>query len=273
MAERGWIIRNNIVWHKPDCMPESAKDRFTVDYEPVFFCTKNPQYYFKQQLQPYSDKTLKRCQRFVENGERFNPVQHKANPDCPSQAPMRVLERMSKHIVKNLRVPGRTTHTMHVDRANGKNQDIFNPAGANRRCVWRIPTAGYPGAHFAVFPEELAEICIDAGCPPGGRVLDPFLGAGTTGVVAERMGRDFFGIELNPENAQHAKERILTAKAKRMAMANGSPAGAREPTAAQNESAPTDGLSPGDDKSGSNPLKEAAGVATTGTLPEVFEDI
>ena len=91
MMNKGWSVRNDIVWWKPDCMPESAKDRFTQDYEPVFLCTKNPQYYFKQQLQPYSDKTLKRCKSFVENGEAFDPARHKSDPDRPSQAPMRVL--------------------------------------------------------------------------------------------------------------------------------------------------------------------------------------
>lgn len=200
MLDRGWIIRNVIVWWKPDCMPENVEDRFTVDYEPVFLCTKNPQYYFKQQLQPYSDKTLKRCKSVVENGETFDPLRHKSDPNRPSQAPMRVLKRMAESIVNNLRVPGHTV------------QDVFNPAGANRRCVWRIPTACYRGAHFAVFPEKLVEICIDAGCPPGGSVLDPFLGAGTTAVIAERMGMNFYGIELNPDNAQHARERILAAR-------------------------------------------------------------
>ena len=180
---------------------------------------------------------------------------------------------MSECIVKNLRVPGRTVHTMHVNRANGNNQDMFNPAGANRRCVWRIPTAGYRGAHFAVFPENLVEICIDAGCPPEGRVLDPFLGSGTSGVVAERMGRDFYGIELNPDNAQHAKERILTARAKRMAMARGSPEGILEPTVPPNGSTPADGMLPGNGKKRLTPADEAADDATSGTLPEIFEDI
>ena len=97
-----------------------------------------------------------------------------ARSDSPESAPYKLLER----IAKNLIVPGRTVHTMHIDRANGNNQDVFNPAGANMRCVWTIPTAGYRGAHFAVFPERLVEICIEAGCPPGGTVLDPFLGSG-----------------------------------------------------------------------------------------------
>jgi site-specific DNA-methyltransferase (adenine-specific) len=198
MLDRGWIVRNVAIWQKPGCMPESVEDRFTVDYEPVFFCTKSPRYYFKQQLRPYSEKTLARCQKYVENGEAFDPRRHKVDPDRPTQAPARILERISKNLI----LP------------NG--QDIFSPAGANMRCVWTIATAGHRGAHFAVFPERLVEICIDAGCPPGGTVLDPFLGSGTTAVVAERMGRHFLGIELNLAFARQARERILAARAKRL---------------------------------------------------------
>lgn len=242
MEDRGWIVRNVIIWWKPDCVPESVKDRFTVDFEPVFFCTKNPGYYFQQQLHPYSEKTLKRCQRFVDNGEAFDPLRHKVDPDRPTQAGMKLLGRMAPGIVKNLIVPGRTVHTMHLDRANGNNRDVFNPDGANQRCVLRIATASYHGLHFAPFPEELVRLCIDAGCPPGGSVLDPFLGSGTSGVVAERMGRDFYGIELNPEYAQQATDRILKARATHLAMAKGSPAGMLEPTAPQNESTPADGM-------------------------------
>ena len=189
-------------------MPHSVRDRFTVDYEPLFFCTKNPQYYFKQQLRPYSDNSLKRFQQFIEKSEAFDPARHKVDPSRASQAAMKVLDRFAK----NLAVPGRTTHGMHLARANGNGQDVFNPAGANMRCVWRIATAGYRGAHFAVFPEPLVETCIDAGCPPGGSVLDPFLGSGTVAVVSERMGRTCYGIELNPEFAEQAKARILAAR-------------------------------------------------------------
>ena len=96
---------------------------------------------------------------------------------------------------------------------NGNGQDVFNPIGAHMRCVWKIPTARYRGAHFAVFPEQLVKTCIEAGCPPGGTVLDPFLGSGTVAVVAERLGRDCYGIELNPKFAQQARKRIVEARA------------------------------------------------------------
>jgi site-specific DNA-methyltransferase (adenine-specific) len=239
MQDRGWIIRNAICWWKPNCLPESVQDRFTVDYEPLFFCTKNSNYYFKQQLKPYSEKTVERCKRFVENGEAFDAARHKVDSSRLTQAPTKVLER----IAKNLIVPGRTTHTMHRDRANGNSQDVFHPAGANMRSVWRISTAGYRGAHFAVFPEELVERCLAAGCPPGGTVLDPFLGSGTSGVVAERMGMDFYGIELNPEFAEQARQRIVKARADRVAVGNG------------------------------HNRDEVVEVIPNGELPEIFEDV
>ena len=204
MEDRGWIVRNVIIWWKPNFTPESADDRFTVDYEPVFLCTKSGQYYFKQQRQEYAESTLKRCQSFVANGEAFDPSRHKFDPDRPDQSKMKILERFAKGLV----VPERTAGSTRRDRADGHDQDMSGPAGANRRCVLRIPTAGYPGLHFAPMPEELVELCLDAGCPPGGRVCDPFLGSGTTGVVARRRGCEFWGIELNPEYAQLARERI-----------------------------------------------------------------
>jgi DNA modification methylase len=208
MLDQGWIVRNVVIWHKKSAKPESVQDRFTVDYEPILFCTKNPQYYFKQQFQPYSASTIERCERYIANGEAFDPTRHKFDPDCPRVAPAKLMERF----VKNLHVPGQAPNGMHLDRANGNGRDVFNSQGANLRCVWSLPTANYPGAHFATFPEELVARCIDAGCPPGGTVLDPFLGAGTTAVVAERLGMNCLGIELNPEYAQQARERIVAAR-------------------------------------------------------------
>ncbi len=126
MVDRGWIVRNAVIWHKPDGMPESVQDRFTVDYEPVFFCAKNPQYYFKQQLRPDAENTLK----------------DKDRPKAP-------LKR-----AKNLVVPGRTTHGMHIDRASwpqsgriqpGRSQSAVRVEDTYRsfpRCSFR----GVPGA-------------------------------------------------------------------------------------------------------------------------------
>lgn len=148
MVQRGWLLRNTIIWHKPNVVPESVKDRFTVDFEYLFFFTKSPHYYFQQQREP--------------SRQRASRQQHLA---------MR-----------------------------------------NKRCVWPIPTKGFPGNHFATYPPALLEAPIQAGCPEGGIVLDPFLGSGTTALVAERFNRRWCGIELNPDYVCLAKQRIRAQK-------------------------------------------------------------
>jgi len=135
MVKRGWILRNTIVWHKPNCMPSSVKDRFTVDFEYLFFFSKKKKYYFEQQFEPQSPVTLPRLKRAVSDHH------------------------------KNLNVPGQTTHGMHKARARGEGEIMYNPKGRNKRTVWRICPRPFKEAHFAVYPEELCETPIKAGCP------------------------------------------------------------------------------------------------------------
>ena len=107
---------------------------------------------------------------------------------------------------------GGNKYPKHNDFDCRKSGNAYRPAEKrNKRNVWTVSIGGYRGAHFAVFPEKLIEPCILAGCPAGGTVLDPFAGSGTTGVVAKQSGRDFVGIELNPEYRQMAVERIAAA--------------------------------------------------------------
>jgi DNA modification methylase len=163
--EQGWILRNQIIWHKPNCMPSSVKDRFTVDYEPVFFFTKNKKYYFKQLFDVVGEETKKRYKY-----EFF------AGKDA------------------------KLGHTV--------GRKILNSKGRNKRCVWAITTKPFKESHFATFPEGLVLLLIEAGCPEGGIVLDPFAGAGTTLLVAKKMGRQYIGIELNPEYIDMAQKRL-----------------------------------------------------------------
>ncbi len=160
MVNRGWILRNEIIWHKPNCMPASVKDRFTVDFEKIFFFVKHRKYYFEQQQEPatYTDNRL----------GLGNIVYKNRNTQC----------------------------------------NVCVSDKRNKRAVWRITTKPYKEAHFATFPPDLCETPIKAGCPEGGVVLDPFAGAGTTGVVAKKLGRNFIGIELNPDYLEMAKRRI-----------------------------------------------------------------
>jgi site-specific DNA-methyltransferase (adenine-specific) len=169
----GWKLRNIINWHKPNVMPCSAKDRFTVDFEPVFFFSKSTKYYFNQQFEPYSTP-LNRW-----GGSNLETTQGKSV--------------WSEQTGQNL----------YRDRNLRP-----NPAGRNMRTTWSINTRAFKEKHFAVYPEKLVEQMLLAGCPEGGVVLDPFAGAGTTCVVAQKTNRNFVGVELNPKYVEIAENRL-----------------------------------------------------------------
>jgi len=176
MVNRGWILRNTIIWHKPNCMPSSAKDRFTVDFEYLYFFSKSKKYYFEQQFEPYQFPL-----------DRWGGIYTDGN--VPN----------SKYLKENID-PAQITKRPRSFRSNEK--------GRNKRTVWKIPTKPFPDAHFAVFPEALIETPIQAGCPKGGIVLDPFMGAGTTAVVSLKQGKRYLGIELKQEYIDIANKRI-----------------------------------------------------------------
>ena len=155
----GWYLRQDVIWHKPNPMPESVRDRFTKAHEYIFLLSKSPRYYFDHEAikEPsvYADcgRPSKRKGEFKAKGEPL-----------PGQLPFRAI-----------------TETR------------------NRRSVWTVPTRPYKGAHFATFPRALIEPCILAGSRPGDVVLDPFMGSGTTAQVATDLGRQFIGCEINPK--------------------------------------------------------------------------
>jgi len=162
MIQCGWVLRNEIVWHKPSCIPASVKDRFTVDFEKIFFFTKQGDYYFEQQFEPYAESTPARYGRgFDRNGPKNSVYRAQYGAPCGLKT--------------------------------------INPKGRNKRAVWRVATENNRQMHFASYPTKLIETPIAAGCPPGGIVLDPFMGSGTTALVARRMGRRYIGFEPNPE--------------------------------------------------------------------------
>ena len=171
MVNRGWILRNVIIWHKPNCMPSSAKDRFTVDFEYIFFFSKKKKYYFETQYEPIKKESLKRVERGLNQ----------------TYAPMRAV---------------------NIQNCERMGERWCNEKGRNKRTVWKINPKPFRESHFAVYPEELCETPIKAGCPEGGTVLDPFFGAGTTGLVALKQNKKFIGIELNPEYIEIAKKRL-----------------------------------------------------------------
>jgi len=172
----GWYLRQDMIWHKPNPMPESIKDRCTKAHEYIFLLSKNERYYF-------------------DNGAIQEPGVME-----PGRAPRRGNSFARK--VETGLPPGAPAH-----HREGR-EDISYEGMRNKRSVWTVSTKPYSGAHFATFPEDLIEPCILAGAPAGGVVLDPFLGSGTTAAVATRLGRQWVGCELNPEYEPLQRERL-----------------------------------------------------------------
>ena len=176
LQDAGWYIRSEIIWHKPNPMPESVRDRPTSCHEKIWLITKNKKYYYdaesiKENSVDY-EKTKKRYEKPFMSGK--------------------------KHESGNYSVNG-AKHTKGIKKFDGKR---------NKRNVWTITTKPFKDAHFATFPKDLIEPCIKAGCPEGGVVLDPFGGSGTTGIVAALNNRNAILIELNQNYIDIANKRI-----------------------------------------------------------------
>lgn len=169
----GWYLRQDIIWHKPNPMPESVTDRCTKAHEYIFLMAKNQRYYFDNEaiVEQSVDK------------ESIEGRRHRNKRQCDLTGDPKLMQNFYK-----------ITGKKYLTR--------------NRRSVWTITTKPFKGTHFAVFPEDLIRPCILAGCPKGGIVLDPFMGSGTTAVVAKKLGRRWIGIELNPEYIKMAENRI-----------------------------------------------------------------
>lgn len=172
LQDAGWYLRQDIIWHKPNPMPESVKDRCTKAHEYIFLLSKGPNYYY----------------------------------DCDSIKEKAISHGGSRGGGKKIS----SSNDFLPDGMDKQNLDLYGttPEKRNKRSVWTVPTKPFSGAHFAVFPPDLIEPCILAGSPTGGTVIDPFMGSGTTGIVALKHGREFIGIELNPDYMEMAKKRI-----------------------------------------------------------------
>lgn len=181
LQDAGWYLRQDIVWHKVNAMPESVRDRCTKAHEYLFLLSKSERYYYDQDAirEPLAEKT------FTTFGTK-----HRAQGNDSLGA------------VKSDNW-GRT-----VKERQPKLTADGEIAGANKRSVWTIATKPYKGAHFATFPEELVEPCVLAGSRSGDVVFDPFFGSGTTGQVAQRLGRRFIGCELNPDYEPLQRDRL-----------------------------------------------------------------
>lgn len=207
LQEDGWYLRQDIIWSKPNPMPESVTDRCTKAHEYLFLLSKSPRYYYDHGAirEPAAPSSIARWAQDVETQAGSDRVPGKTN------GPMKAVGGRSQRdsfartgAVAEHVLPGQSAAQHRVDRE----EDNFDTASRNKRSVWTVATVPSQEQHFAMFPERLIEPCILAGSPAGGVVLDPFIGAGTTGVVAERLGRKWVGCELNRGYAERATARI-----------------------------------------------------------------
>jgi DNA modification methylase len=181
LIEDGWFLRSDVIWHKPNAMPSSVKNRPTTDHEYIFMFSKSKSYYYdanaiREPHVTFSENSKMRGGRnhFGKRGGTPESGKNQGNPNL---------------------------HTGRWDQA-------FHPLGRNKRTVWSVPLGKFREAHFAVFSEKLIEPCVLAGSPKEGIVIDPFFGSGTTGLVALNNHRNFIGIELNHDYCKMAQRRL-----------------------------------------------------------------
>jgi len=219
LQDDGWWVRSEIIWSKPNPMPESVTDRPAGTHEKVWLLTKSARYHFDAEaiMEDCSPSTHARLSQDVAN----QIGSERANGGRKTNGNMKAVVR-AKDADDSARPPGSRPHSLSkfesrkiAEAASGiKNNSSMDgalaimPLKRNARNVWEIPTAAFSEAHFATFPPALVERCLLAGCPKGGTVLDPFFGAGTTGLVADRLGHDCIGIELNSAYVAIARARI-----------------------------------------------------------------
>ena len=170
LQDDGWILRNDIIWAKPNAMPESVTDRLSTKHEHLLLFSKSRRYWFD-----------------------LDPIREDYSPDAAARRALYGMNPSPKRYAPNDRNDADRATSMGLGGATE------NPNGRNPGDVWTIPTQPFPGAHFATFPVELPRRCIAAGCKPGGVVLDPFSGSGTTGLAAAELGRRYVGIDINAD--------------------------------------------------------------------------
>ena len=182
LKDAGWKLRSDVIWHKPNAMPSSVKNRPTVDHEYLFMFAASETYYYNGDAIREPHKTFSPESRMRGGRGHFG------------------LRNGTPEVGKN--GGNQNLHTGRWDQA-------FHPQGRSKRTVWSVPLSKFRDAHFAVFPERLIEPCVLAGSKKGNVILDPFFGAGTTGVVSARLGRRFVGIEINKEYCSMAQKRLV----------------------------------------------------------------
>jgi DNA modification methylase len=197
----GWYLRSEIIWEKPNAMPESVVDRPTRSHSTVFLLSKQARYYYDQDAvrQAFTDGNRGAGQGFRWNSPHYTEQEGPLNNTLGGLPPEAPRGPDGRRVTA---VKGKENSEQHRDGERWP-----NPEGANARTVWTIATEPTPFAHFATWPTKLVSRMIQAGCPPGGTVLDPFAGSGTTLLVARKLGRQSIGIELSESYCKLAAER------------------------------------------------------------------
>lgn len=208
LQDDGWYLRQDIIWSKPNPMPESTRDRCTKAHEYIFLLSKSRSYHCDMQVirEPAAESSLARWAQDVESQVGSDRVPRKTNGMMKAVGGGRSKRDSFQRddSKREQAIPGQSKGTHRPDRAESE----WDVATRNKRSVWTVPTQGFKGAHFATFPPDLIRPCILAGAPRGGIVLDPFGGAGTTSLVSMQEGRRSILCELNPKYAHLARARI-----------------------------------------------------------------
>lgn len=181
LQDDGWTLRNDIIWYKPNAMPESITDRLSTKHEHLFLLTKRPRYWFN--LDPIREPL---AYPDAADGSRVSGGKNKASNLTTGSSERRTGRTYGKAASTNL-------------APTGQRHAAAETLGRNPGDVWSVPTQPFSGAHFATMPPKLAQRCIAAGCKPGGTVLDPYHRSGTTGMVAAQLGHPYIGIDLNTD--------------------------------------------------------------------------
>ena len=199
LRSQGWYLRQDIIWQKPNPMPESVTDRCTKSHEYIFLMSKSQKYYFDYEAiqEPCADqsRTNYAC------GNRTNGINKDRNDNDFGER-----SKNWKPRTKNCQYDGQKPNSFHLSRENGEPDKEYYVR--NKRDVWSVNVKPCSEAHFATYPFELIKPCILAGCPENGIVLDPFMGSGTTAIVARSPNRNYLGVELNPEYIKIAHKRL-----------------------------------------------------------------
>ncbi|MEE3371633.1 MAG: site-specific DNA-methyltransferase [Planctomycetota bacterium] len=185
MKEDGWILRSDVIWKKPNAMPSSVKTRPTTEHEYIFFFSHSRDYYYnadaiREPHVTFSDESRMRGGR--------------------------------RHLFKRSSTPEKGKNGGNSNLHDARWDQAFHPKGRNKRTIWSIPLSKFRDAHFAVFPETLVETCVLAGTPEHGVVVDPFVGSGTTALVAQRLGRHYIGIDCVSDYCDMARSRLSKAQ-------------------------------------------------------------